>query len=301
MVRVAVLGAYGMLGHTVTEWLRTCSGLEVMEIARLPTIPRGAGLPGRILDAETCGPEEIIEALAGAEWAINCIGVTKPQIDESDSRSIERAIRVNSLFPRYLATAAEAIDSQVIQIATDAVFSGSRGRYFESDVHDAAHVYGRSKSLGEVESSAVTHLRCSIVGPELATHSSLLAWFRSQPFGDRIQGFTDHHWNGITTLHFARLCSGLILSNVSSAGRHHILPSDSTTKADLLLEFGLAYGREDIEIDRIDSGNPVDMTLATESIGFNQEAWSTAGYDEPPSIRNMLQDLAKWEQKLYFP
>jgi dTDP-4-dehydrorhamnose reductase len=65
-----------------------------------------------------------------------------------------------------LAIFAEDSGAKVIQIATDCVFSGSNGSYLETDPHDATDVYGKTKSDGEIESSAVMQLRCSIIGRE---------------------------------------------------------------------------------------------------------------------------------------
>jgi dTDP-4-dehydrorhamnose reductase len=39
---------------------------------------------------------------------------------------------------------------KIFQIATDCVFSGSKGNYNEKNLHDAFDVYGKSKSLGEI-------------------------------------------------------------------------------------------------------------------------------------------------------
>ena len=46
--------------------------------------------------------------------------------------------------------------------------------------HDDLWFVGKrlTKSVGEVHSPAVHHLRCSIIGPELRGHRSLLDWFR---------------------------------------------------------------------------------------------------------------------------
>src|SRR5437868_4207618 len=70
---------------------------------------------------------------------INCIGLIKPYCD-----NVQSAIKVNALFPHKL-------PANSIQIATDCVYSGSKGGYIETDPHDALDVYGKTKSLGEAK------------------------------------------------------------------------------------------------------------------------------------------------------
>jgi len=62
----------------------------------------------------------------------------------------------------------------------------------------------------EAWSGSVFHLRASIIGPEPKAHVSLLDWFLGQKKDAAVNGFTNHQWNGVTTLHFARLCHGII-------------------------------------------------------------------------------------------
>jgi dTDP-4-dehydrorhamnose reductase len=165
---------------------------------------------------------------------------------------------------------AQRIGARVIQIATDCVFSGSRGNYTESDPHDPLDAYGKTKSLGEVQSPNVLHIRCSIIGPELKRASSLLGWFLKQPPGATLQGFAHHEWNGVTTLQFARLCSSLIrggtarfdaLRNVSSV--HHFVPNVAVNKHELLQLFARVF-EHPVVIERTDaSGPPVRRTLSS--------------------------------------
>ena len=51
--------------------------------------------------------------------------------------------------------------NKIFQIATDCVFDGEKGNYSELDSHNARDVYGKSKSLGEVNNKNFYNLRCS--------------------------------------------------------------------------------------------------------------------------------------------
>ena len=108
-----------------------------------------SGVDFRELDAKGADVSAIAEAIKGAEWVVNAIGIIKPYIHDDNPEEVETAIRVNALFPHFLGQAAEQTGAKVIQIATDCVYSGEKGGYVETDAHDALDVYGKSKSLGE--------------------------------------------------------------------------------------------------------------------------------------------------------
>ena len=175
-----------------------------------------------------------------------------------------RAVEVNASFPYRLATAADARGVRIIQIATDCVYSGAIGRYDESASHDATDVYGQTKSLGEVPGDHVLNLRCSIIGPEIGSTTSLLEWVLAHPQGATLGGYIDHHWNGVTTLAFARVASGIVLAGDPLAGTHHLVPADSVSKAELVRLIAQAWGRDDLDIrdvthfapDRSDARHP---------------------------------------------
>ena len=221
---------------------------------------------------------------------INAVGVIKPYIRDTDSCQVERAVRVNALFPHLLARAAARCDARVIQIATDCVYSGARGGYVESDLHDAQDAYGKTKSLGEVRHEAVYNLRCSIIGPESRGHRSLLDWFRLQPAGATVPGYANHRWNGVTTLAFARLCLGLVREG--GPQRIHVIPADQVSKAELLGVVREAYARQDITIAPENTPIAIDRTLATEHPAGNLALWRAAGYAAVPTIAEMVREMA---------
>lgn len=182
----------------------------------------------------------------------------------------------------------------MLQIATDCVYSGKTGGYVEEDSHDCTDVYGKTKSLGECRTENVSHLRCSIIGPELSGRSSLLEWFRGQEEGASVTGFTDHQWNGITTLHFAKLCCGVIAHGLSVEHMQHVVPSGSVSKADLLLEFARCFERGDVRVEKASSPGAVNRTLSTSRPETNDRLWKCAGYAQPPSVPRMIEELAAY-------
>ena len=291
MTKVLILGATGMLGTAVMNEFLGFAG-DVVVTTRGKELDR---LPGSILqvsfDATTDDPAAAFKGLGKVDYVVNCIGIIKPHISDSDEKQRLNALQINSLFPQKLADWAAETGAKVIQIATDCVFSGHKGSYLESDAHDALDVYGKSKSLGEVPNPSMMHLRVSIIGPEVGRSTSLLEWVRNQPQGAQIFGFTDHVWNGVTTTHFGKIARGIIESNLFKAGVFHLIPGNRLPKDKLVQKIATVFGRDDIEIQPKASGNTVDRTLETIDTDFNRKLWAAAGYEAPPTIEHMLEEI----------
>jgi dTDP-4-dehydrorhamnose reductase len=294
---VVVLGGSGMLGAMVVDVLSRAADFRVaasvrdrQAIDRLA--PIYSGVEWRVLDAQTAGEEAIAAAISGAAWVVNCIGIIKPYIHDDNAMEVERALRVNALFPHLLGKVAAAARARVIQIATDCVYSGVKGRSTEATPHDPLDVYGKTKSLGEAHFPGMHYLRCSIIGPEPKAFVSLLEWFLGRPRGAQINGYANHHWNGVTTLHFARLCQGIISRDVQLPRMQHVVPSGLVTKAEMLSMFADAYDRHDIRITPTQASTVIDRTLATDAPQVNADLWRAAGYEVPPTVPQMIEEMS---------
>jgi dTDP-4-dehydrorhamnose reductase len=302
--RVLVLGGTGMLGSMVCDVLRKNKNITLYATTRLPQVlsKKVEGLEWVFLDINNQNQEalmiELDEKLADKHYVINCIGMTKPFAHDGNRNEILRAIRNNSIFPHVLDEVAKICNVKVIQIATDCVFSGATGNYKENSKHDATDVYGKTKSLGEVISDNMFNMRCSIIGPELKNPTNyLMEWFLNQDKDAQCNGFANHFWNGVTTLHFAKVCEGIIKNNVWRLGQttHHLVPSSKMSKYDMLRSFADLFGRKDIQINKTDAGIVVDRTLDTDSNEFNNYLWKLAEYNNPPSVKQMIEELAEYD------
>jgi len=269
-MKIAVLGATGMLGSMLVRYLGKNFSVET---------PR--------LDAASFDTN-LVTALKDYQWVINAIGKI-PQCCKDNSQFW----KVNAGFPFRLAKVAETLNTNVIQIATDCIYDGKRGDYTEADVASPRDIYGRSKLEGEIVSDNMHHIRCSIVGPE--THGkSLLGWFLNQPKGAEINGYVNHLWNGVTTLHFAKICEGIIVYNLPLPHIQHLVPGDCVSKFELLELFAKYFDREDINITRKVAAHGVNRTLATTDNALNSKLWSSAGYAWPPPIAQMVKELKEY-------
>ena len=287
-----VLGGNGMLGFGVLRALECARYQNVIYSTRsgiaIPEFPKFSVLD---FDAETASLEKIFSNLEKGDYIINCIGVIKPHITDDNAKQRRNAVLINGLFPDELARVAEECGVRVIQIATDCVYSGMKGSYVESDPFDATDVYGKTKSLGEVPSDSMMHLRVSIIGPENGRSTSLFEWVRNQNENAEIFGFTDHEWNGVTTYHFGKICLGIVKSELFRPGVFHVVPASRVSKYELVSAIAKRANRFDIRITPKESGNPIDRTLETHNPEFNRAVWEAAGYKDTPSVWQMVQEL----------
>lgn len=289
-MKIAVLGASGMLGSMLVGYLSK----HFPVVATVRSADKCQLVPGveyRLLNIGGSPAQlKLVNILNDCDWVINAIGCI-PQRNQK----LHEQYRLNSRFPRQLANVACSTGCRVIQIATDCVFSGARGRYTERDEPDPFDVYGKSKMLGEIESDNVFNLRCSLIGLEPYGNYSLLRWFLSQPVGVTIEGYAGHLWNGITTLAFARICRGVIENDYQMPSLQHIVPFNSASKSVLLEYFREEFDRQDITINHVCRGL-CDRRLETVTPHINDALWQMAGYKEVPSIRTLVKELAEYTE-----
>lgn len=269
--RVAILGATGMLGHTLYATLkekfdlvitlRDPSKLTLLEKkygrVNCPVVEFDAsqisqnyvdkkGFPGEYLAA-------FWEKLGKVDFVINAIGITIPYSLEDQARTLF----INGFFPRILAG---VFGNRLIHITTDCVFNGKEGApYSESSPKTPVDLYGLSKSLGE-PTNCLT-LRTSIIGEELEGHTGLLDWFLTQK-GKTLTGFANHFWNGVTTRQFAKICDQIMTDPVHfpSSGLFHIFGT-RVSKFEMLQEFRQRF-QIDCEIQK-DTKQELDRSLTT--------------------------------------
>lgn len=191
--------------------------------------------------------------LDGVDYVVNALGL----INRRMTSEAESFLLVNSVFPRVLADACAARGVRLIHISTDCVFDGRGGPYDEASTTTATDLYGRSKALGEPANALV--IRTSIIGPEQQYLYSLLAWFLAQRGACR--GYTNHHWNGMTTLQLSRVIDQIVQLNLYQLGLRHVFSND-VSKYELLGLMREAYQR-DIAVEPYEDAVDKDNRLRT--------------------------------------
>lgn len=197
---------------------------------------------------------KLAELLNGVDVIINCAGVIKPMMA---SQSPEAVTLINGVFPRNLATLGRRNKIPVFHLSTDCVYSGKTGKYDENSFFDAQDLYGLSKNTGDIRDCMT--LRTSIIGEERGQSRSLIAWALSQA-GKPVKGFTNHLWNGITTLSFAKSVEVILEKKLYQPGIFHIHSPDTVTKAELLRIFSEVYSL-DLKIEDVPGPEFCDRSL----------------------------------------
>lgn len=198
--------------------------------------------------------EGIVRRNAGS-CIINCSGIIPQKAGKDDYRKF---IRVNTLFPHKLNEYANMYDCEFIHITTDCVFDGSEGNYTKDSKHTATDIYGVSKSLGEP--SDATIIRTSMIGEEISGKKSLLEWVKNNR-GGSVNGYINHHWNGVTCLTLAHIIKQIIDEELFWIGVKHIFSAETVSKCELCCYINEIYGL-DIEIIPCKAEKEKIMTLS---------------------------------------
>ncbi len=243
MQSVAIFGAGGMLGRAMCEHFRR-RGRRVTAVTRAE------------YDIARETPEGLADRLDGASAVINCAGVIKPRIGGTP---VEDVLRVNAIFPRNLARLCRRTDRPLVHITTDCVYSGRKGHYTEEDFFDAEDLYGMSKNAGDAADCMV--LRTSIIGEEQGQKRSLLEWARSQA-GQQVNGFVNHHWNGVTTVHLSEIVERILHEGLYEAGIFHVHSPEIVSKCELLRLIDEVYDLR-LKIQPTDAPEACDRSLAS--------------------------------------
>ena len=99
MNKILILGSNGMLGTMVAEYFLNLKEYEIFLTNRVAESKdiNNKTYKFDVLDDDL---EELIQDLK-PNYLINCIGVIKPEINENNKDSIERAIKINTYFPFF--------------------------------------------------------------------------------------------------------------------------------------------------------------------------------------------------------
>jgi len=141
------------------------------------------------------------------KYIINCIG----EILKTQDYSVpNKKYIINSYFPIILSLLCKKHNITLIHPTTDCIYSGQDSFYSKDYIPDCIDDYGLSKFLGENIHACV--IRVSIIGEEKINFRSLISWLKSNE-NKTINGYTNHLWNGITCLEYAKFVYKIIKDN----------------------------------------------------------------------------------------
>lgn len=224
---IQIIGANGMLGQMAVNYFSS-KGFTVIAIDKR---------------FEEASKWEFISAINEHKNSvlINCIG----RIKQKTNSEVD-LLWANAVLPLALAN---SLDDSITLIhpSTDCVFDGNTNEpYSIHTLPNAMDSYGWSKRLGEVALMARKNtfiIRVSIIGPDNnKAGKGLLAWFLSNSQGAELKGFTNHLWNGITTLEWCKQVEVLLSKNKNSnCELLQLGTNESYSKYEMLLLFQKYY------------------------------------------------------------
>lgn len=232
--KVLIFGADGMLGNAVYRYLFSFD----FDVAGTSRKKDSAYFYFDAEEFKQSSFEDIVKSIK-PDYVINCIGLIRPNVN--DFSDVNKALLINSVFPKNLSLACNRLGIRLIHFSTDCVFSGSKGNYDYDDMSDEAGIYGMSKFLGETCAPSSLTIRTSIIGLELSGSRNLLNWFLSVGEGEA-GGFSEVLWNGITTLTAAKIIKKIIDENLWFDENLIQLTSETVSKLDLLKMVKEIYG-----------------------------------------------------------
>lgn len=270
-MKYLVLGAGGMAGHIITNYLieqgEVVEGLEMRKLDYCKT---------HVLDVTHFEQLEELVLNNDYDCIINCIGILNQAADNHK----DLAILLNSYLPHFLVKITKDFKTKVIQMSTDCVFSGKRGHYTESDNPDGETYYDKTKALGEINDDKNLTFRNSIIGPDINENGiGLFNWFMKQ--SGEINGFEKSLWAGVTTLTLAKAMHKASYCNLT--GLYNLVNNEVTNKYELVCLFN-KYMNKVLKINKVD-GIVHDKSLYRTRNDFEYIV---------PSYEQQIKEMSEW-------
>ena len=272
MKNITIYGSSSMAGHMIRDYFSSMPNYNIKSIN----------------ESDIFYNDDIIQNFnfldkINPDYIINCI---RCLVEDSELNPL-KAINYNSYFPHFLEKVYKNTNTQLIHLSTDCVFSGEKGNYDETSLHDGHSYYARTKSIGEITNNKDLTIRTSYIGPTIDNRKEeLFDWFFRQD--GEINGFGNVFWSGITTLELAKGIKNLIEKGFT--GLYHMVPSEAISKYNLLKLIRKIWKKEDIVIKKYNS-KKIDRSLID-----NQKLIQISDYQ---SIFIELYEYMEKNQKLY--
>lgn len=225
--QVLVLGATGMLGRTVYQYL-------LIHKKNIQGTSRDLKNKNLIyLNFKKSADLENLFENKSFSFVINCVGALR-------GSSNEKLELLNIIFPKALLILSRKYNFKIINISTDAVFSSIAGEVYEQSIPNPNDLYGKSKLKGELSKNTI-NIRTSILGFDPIEHKGLLE-FMLRNKSKKISGFTDKKWSGSTTLQLAKFMKWLLSGNnfnnlLKKTQIIHFAPIGPVTRYEILKTF----------------------------------------------------------------
>lgn len=291
-MKILILGGSGMLGHAFyNSWRQnfdvkaTLRG-EINDYVHSGVLSKEDFYEG--VDILEFDHLEKIVYTYQPDCIVNCIGITKKLCNEYN---IENVLSTNAIFPHKLSELTRRAGARLIQLSSDCIYSGKKGNYSEDDLSDADDLYGKSKSLGELQYQNCLTLRKSTIGLELENKHGLIEWFLDQK--GSIKGFDKAIYSGFTSTYLANIISQIIFEFPNLEGIYN-LASSPISKYELLKKLETKIDNFHIDIvrdDKINIDRSLDSSKIQSETGIKFPEWDEMLDDLGEEINRRKNDV----------
>ena len=253
--KILIIGITGMLGHMMFNYLQETGKYNIV------------GWDRHDVDFLNITKEDLTAKIKelNIDYFINCVGIIPQNINAQENHMQQ----LNAELPHLLADIGDKLKFKLIHISTDCAFDDT--------------VYGKTKLAGEVRKSGHLTVRTSIIGCELNPNgASLFNWFMRQ--SGYCNGFTQHIWNGTTTLCLSKLVEKCIDSNKKGLIDYRTI--NTITKFKLLSTIAQKIGQYNVIVRPFETER-VDKTIP--KIGsYDEQVFEVKTYEE------QVTELRQW-------
>jgi len=279
---ILVLGARGLLGHTLYAYLKTHNKQNVIGTSHSPS--------KNLLACDEKNIISVISSIGPISYVINCIGALRTTTKQPK----KILFSINASLPLTIASIAETHPFRLIHISTDGVYPPTSGPVDEKTPPSPIDIYGKSKLLGEPASCSALTIRTSIIGLDPIHHHGLLEWVLRNKEG-AVQGYTNQIWSGCTSLQLAKYIQSIIAHDCFDNIRAqtpimHYAPLGPTRKYDLIKKFIEIAKMKNIRLIP-SKGPPIQRFLISRYTAILHDVESKT------TIKNALSALMKFENQ----
>ena len=238
-MKILILGGNGMIGHKMYQVLSKYYSDTYVSIRSYDTKYDHLFNRDKVIILNDASDFNNLNKLLNnlkPDVIINSIGIT---IRRGVNYNVSKTIAINSLLPHTLSNWCESNNKKLIHFSTDCVFNGTKQSYNQNDKPDAIDLYGKTKSLGELNNKHSLTLRGSMIGRELENKTELLEWFLNQK-NESINGFDKVYYSGITTVRMANYILKILKTNMEMSGIYNV-SSKPISKYELLKLFAIYF------------------------------------------------------------
>lgn len=281
-VRNLILGGTGLLGQQVVQKSISLGHETVATYFREKSknYLGDFGIKGyQISDDRAHELESLVNVLEPSN-IINCISLSSINCRSENEL---KSVYVN--IPKILGGISEKFGINVINISTDAVFSGSTAINSEDSITLPQTRYGIYKLQGEVESRYVKNIRCSMFGIDEFEERGLFNWFLST-ISPKI--FFGYRFSGVSTQTLANSIF-IVLEKPEDYPNVINVAGESIDKGDLLLK-----------LNRISKINkPVKIEQQNEkNFSLDGSLFAKISGVRIPSVDQQIDELIKKSSKV---